>query len=259
MFKRISEILSELRKKDFQIDPAARKIYELLSQPLTPDLVSIATEYISEPIFTDIAQIPISEETQNLLALMNEEDALKYLQSDRIALTLQYMVMLADAFSIFRMDSKCMTMALSVYRSYFTLEKDYHSLDTHLPKYFELIMYENLVLLYSDKSSPAYNLQEATLNLELFDAFSWNSGYTAHLENPEFLYAYAHIANLVKLVRPSFDAITMYKKAIAKGHQRATTEFREVCRAKMLCTKCGGKLKGFFIKKCTNCGMKKDY
>ncbi len=259
MFKKISEILPELRKKDFQIDSAARKIYELLSQTLTPDLVSIVIEYIGEPIFTDVAQIPISEETKKLLALMTEEDALKYLQSDRAALTLQYMVMLADAFSIFRMDSNCMAMALSVYNSYFALEKDYHSLDTHLPKYFELIMYENLVLLYSDKSSPAYNLQKAALNLELFDVFSRNSGYTAHLENPDFLYAYAHIANLVKLVRPSFDAITMYKRAIAKGHQRAKTEFREVCRAKLLCTKCGGKLKGVFIKKCTDCGMKKDY
>ncbi len=258
MFKKQSEILAILKEKDFGTDPVAKKIYEILSQSLTPDLASVAIEYVTGPICTDVAEIPISDETQKLLKIADKEDALKYLKSKSIALTLEYMVMLADAFSIFRRDRKCMTLAMSVYSSYFTLKKDNYNLDAHLPKHFELMMYENLTILYSDKRNYAYNVREASLNLDFLDVFN-NGSYTAHLENPEFLYAYAHITNLVQPIAPSYDAIAMYKKAIEKGHAEAKIEFREVCRSKKLCTNCGGKFKGFFAPKCIDCGKKKDY
>lgn len=247
MFKTKEEIIEILNQKEGDEKAVAEKMLSVLSQN-SKDKITLGVFELTPWVSEFIKELPPSKMLQDMKSISEKTSWENAVKREATAKIIEYHCLLADILWDFRDDSRCAQFISAAYKCC-TESKD-AMLKSKIDKLVPLA-HENLGLLYSDEKSACYNLDEAFVYLKLL------FGVYGGSENPEVIFCYAKALQNNRVFYN--DAFNMFARAASKGHEQAKIEYQKICRARNLCTNCGGSFKGFIFKKCTRCGEKKSY
>lgn len=260
MFRTKEEILKEL-ERDFKKYPISRDVSAVLSKQITLKNSGEIIQYALEDLAQAAVDIKPSDDVLRLASHTTKECAQRLIEQEQTALAIKYRCMIADVLSKYRTNKKCMDFVIACYAWALKEMGKNHYLKNDLPKYFEVIAYENLALIYSDEKCVAYNLDEAFVNFVMFDSLVSVSDYFDYVDNADLMYGFAKaiLSQKGKGLAQKYNALDWLKDAARCGHKKAEEELKNIRRSQNVCVYCGERFKGIFIKKCAKCGKKKDY
>ena len=244
MLRSKEEILEILEKKDFSTDLIAKNLHEQLLSPMpTGGTKAFGVMAVKQLIPSFLEKMCPTKELKEKIEKesLSEHDAQVALDLEKKQKTIEYTLIAAEILALYRDDYNAMEYVLKWHTE---LLSEYG---------VEALSYENMGLLFSDQECVLFDREQA------YKCFSMllNMGEGAgNFEHPDVLFAFA---NSLPGSWSLKDAMSIYKKAADKGHEKAKVEFQNICRYSKLCTNCGGNFKGIFVKKCVSCGKKKDY
>lgn len=242
MIKNKREITDELKKMIANSDNIAQMIYDAITKSKKTNEVKNSLISLHSQMPSLVVERGHSEQMKKWLndPAIDKPSLYKAIEREATEVVLIYDSLIADYLSSYRSDKKCMGIVKETYLSYEATDYEHYR-----------NAQENLGSLCVDENCLLYNLGEAFVYFSLARA--------KDSDNPEVLYGYAKSLNACDNVFMRMDAFPTFKKAADLGHEKAKEEFAKLCRLKKLCTNCGGQFKGFFIKKCSGCGKKKNY
>jgi len=242
MIRNKEAIIAELKRMIANSDMIAQMIYDAINVSDKTEEVKRSLIDLYSKMRLLVAERGPSKEMQELLdsPMWDKQSVREGIENEAKRNGQMYNTLIADYLSMYRLDRDCMRVVREVYLACET--SDFNNYKN---------MQENLGFLYIDENCVLYNPGEAFVSFSMAGA--------ENSQNPEILYGYAKSLSASDNSYTRWSAFSTYKRAAELGHEKAREVYAQECRHRGVCTGCGGKFKGLFVKKCSMCGKKKDY